>query len=401
MDAYVRYSLLVVVLCLAPSGCRGPDSSIELLESELRGMEDQLYELDRQLSVHCAQLESCRRYNAALRQQLEESLRRPAARPATKAPPTSPPAAGNRTEPKRTAPRGTEPQIDDSDLNVPEIDYGPSQSPTPPPSTDSPKPNSLRSTPSPTTPAEGSDETLDEMLDEKTHKNPEADTTQVDQVDVGVSRIVLNSRLTGGYDFDGQPGDDGLLVVIEPQNASGQYLPLPGEVTIQVIDPARSGPASRVARWNYDVAETTSRMKKTLLGRGIHLQLPWPDQPPEASRLKLQVSYRAIEGQVLEAEREFRLDQGVRADSVAAADSVEAVATGVAARPVPWSATREPTLAASLLAGESLEPPVAPVDLETDLAPAAEPVPARRVPRASPAAPQIASPRTPLWKPYR
>ncbi len=139
-------------------------------------------------------------------------------------------------------------------------------------------------------------------------------------------------------------------------------------------------------------------MKQTLLGRGIHLQLPWPDQPPDADRLKLQVTYRGLDGQVLEAEREFQLDQGLRTESIATTESVEPGKP--THRLVPWSATREPTLAASLLANESLDPPTAPVELESDLAP---PVPAprpHRVPRAS-SPQQIASPRGPLWKPYR
>ncbi len=225
MDAYVRHSLLAVVVCLAPLGCRGPDPSIELLESELRCMEDQLYELDRQVNVHCTQLESCRRYNAALRQQLDESTRRPAAPPAA-AERATPPAAKS-TPPQRAAPANNEPQIDESDLNVPEIDYGPSQS--------SPEPNPTNQRPASTPKGPDTDAPQADVT--------QADVTQADRVDVGVSRIVLNSRLTGGYDFDGRPGDDGLLVVIEPQNAAGQYLPLPGEVSIHVIDPSRSGTA--------------------------------------------------------------------------------------------------------------------------------------------------------------
>ena len=36
------------------------------------------------------------------------------------------------------------------------------------------------------------------------------DFTRHGDVDIRVTRIVLNSRLTGGYDFDGKPGDEGL-----------------------------------------------------------------------------------------------------------------------------------------------------------------------------------------------
>ena len=119
----------------------------------------------------------------------------------------------------------------------------------------------------------------------------EGTLTQQVPADVNVSRIVLNSRLTGGIDLDGQPGDDGLLVVIEPQNAAGHYLALPGDVSIDVIDPSRSGIDGQIARWDFDATETTTRMKQTLLGRGIHLELPWPEDRPASARLKVQVRY--------------------------------------------------------------------------------------------------------------
>ena len=51
MDVYVRHALIAIALFLVASGCRGTDSSIELLESELRWMEDQIYTMDRELAT--------------------------------------------------------------------------------------------------------------------------------------------------------------------------------------------------------------------------------------------------------------------------------------------------------------------------------------------------------------
>ena len=52
-----------------------PDPSVELLESELRWMEDNLYRIDNQLETCLRQLESTRRNNAALRLELANSQR--------------------------------------------------------------------------------------------------------------------------------------------------------------------------------------------------------------------------------------------------------------------------------------------------------------------------------------
>ncbi len=67
MDVYVRHALIAIALFLVASGCRGTDSSIELLESELRWMEDQIYTMDRELAHAQAKLDSAQRYNESLK----------------------------------------------------------------------------------------------------------------------------------------------------------------------------------------------------------------------------------------------------------------------------------------------------------------------------------------------
>ena len=71
MDVYVRHVLLLLALSLTLSGCKGADSSIELLESELRWMEDQLYLMDRELANTKAKLDSSQRYNEGLTKRIE------------------------------------------------------------------------------------------------------------------------------------------------------------------------------------------------------------------------------------------------------------------------------------------------------------------------------------------
>src|SRR5690606_23191156 len=104
-----------------------------------------------------------------------------------------------------------------------------------------------------------------------------------------VARIAVNRHLTGGYDFDGRPGDEGVLVVVEPLDVTGQHVAVPGDLVIEVRDPDRPGPVARVARWEFDRQETAGLFQRSLLGRGIHLKLPWPGAPPDTERLLLSV----------------------------------------------------------------------------------------------------------------
>ena len=48
-------------------------------------------------------------------------------------------------------------------------------------------------------------------------------------------RLEIASR-SGGADYDGKPGDDGVTVYLRPRDADGDSVKAPGEITIQLID---------------------------------------------------------------------------------------------------------------------------------------------------------------------
>jgi hypothetical protein len=120
--------------------------------------------------------------------------------------------------------------------------------------------------------------------------------------------IVLNRRLTGGYNADGRPGDDGVTLVIEPRDAGGRFLAAPAEVTVVAIDPALQGPAGRIARWEFAATETAALVRNSANNPGIHLQMLWPNQPPKHNELHLFVRYTTSDGRRLEADVPIRVD---------------------------------------------------------------------------------------------
>ena len=118
-----------------------------------------------------------------------------------------------------------------------------------------------------------------------------------------VTRIRLNPRLTGGYNFDRKAGHDGIMVVIEPQDAYARYVSRPGPVTVELVDPAQPGVQGQVGSWNFTAAEVQPLLKKTMMGKGIHLELPWPAGSPTKERLELKVCYQTPRGRKLTATR--------------------------------------------------------------------------------------------------
>jgi len=121
------------------------------------------------------------------------------------------------------------------------------------------------------------------------------------------TELVINGRLTGGMDRDGQQGDEGILVVFEPRDAAGQLVKTPGTVSVVVLDPAEQGPAARVARWDFTADEFTSHFQNTVLGRGLQFELPWPGNPPKNRDLQLFVRFTTATGEKLTADTKIQI----------------------------------------------------------------------------------------------
>jgi hypothetical protein len=111
--------------------------------------------------------------------------------------------------------------------------------------------------------------------------------------------------MTGGADFDGQPGDEGLSVLIEPRNAADQFVPEPGAVSVVVLDPSKQGDAARVARWDFTMSAAQQKLATASAASGIQLEMPWPASPPAGNKLKLFVRYEGPDGRQLVTDRDL------------------------------------------------------------------------------------------------
>ncbi|MGC3969729.1 MAG: hypothetical protein QM775_21080 [Pirellulales bacterium] len=169
--------------------------------------------------------------------------------------------------------------------------------------------------------------------------------------DMNVASIGLH-RSTGGWNSDGAPGDDGVFVLLEPRNKRGEVVPTIGEVSIVLIDPAIDGEGGRYARWDFTSQDSGALYRPAVAGgsAGMHFELAWPDAAPTHNRMKLFIRFTTEDGRRLQAERDVKLELGVRA----ATDDV-------ILEPVPLTATGPATNA-------STTQPAAAVNIETDRA---------------------------------
>jgi hypothetical protein len=224
------YFVAAVLLGIAAAGCR-TNISQDLLEQELRMQEDKIYELQGLVDEYEARLDSCARENQSL---LKETVENPSPRSESRRK-----KAGDHglALPEVEVPGGAVPPyegppvISPPDPDVPEGESAPESEPAPP--------YNMRLPNSSATPGDRSQ--LPEFEMPADEELPAGDKTASDDT---VTQITLNRKLTGGHNADGQPGDDGLMVVVEPLDAKGDLLEIPGEVSVVVLDPAQEGEAA-------------------------------------------------------------------------------------------------------------------------------------------------------------
>ena len=261
---------------LIPAGCRTQpyvNAHIETVNAEFRELEDYVYCLEED--------------NARLKQEIDAVKRGVVVPGATR------PSSGGTSGSFRRRPAGSTP----------------SGEPTPPRIEANPAPDVPRiEVPEGTLPPPGRGAALEQpaTVQPATAAAPaETKSIPAKPTDTKVTHLVLNPLLTGGADLDGQPGDEGLTVVVEPRNAQDEYVPQAGAVSVVVLDPTRQGDAARVARWDFDLSQARQRLAAAAPGRGIKLELPWPAAPPANSHVKLFVRYETADGRRLQADREI------------------------------------------------------------------------------------------------
>jgi hypothetical protein len=285
--------ILLAVLTLA--GCRTQpyvNAHIESVNAEYRQLEDYVYALEAE--------------NALLHQEME-GLR--TVTPTTR-PGTSEPARGGQFRRPGAAPSRLAPS--DPQMEPPVIEL-PGESPSMPPPGSRSRLQRPETEPADTPPSiefpRRSNAPVEETLPlPPVPQGPGApEQIRAQPADRTITHLFLNPLQTGGIDLDSQPGDDGLRVVIEPRNASGELVREAGAISIVVLDPDRQGEAARVARWDFDSSAGRQLLAASTPGRGLKVEVPWPAAPPATNRLKLFVRFETEDGRKLQADREIFL----------------------------------------------------------------------------------------------
>ena len=114
-------------------------------------------------------------------------------------------------------------------------------------------------------------------------------------------------RISGGFDADGQPGDDGVRLLVQPRDAQNDVVKRPGAIEIDLFDLMLDEGSRRLGHWEFTVSQAAKEWVTGLLGAtGYSFQLKWPgDKPPVHNRLTVMVRMTTLDGRPLTVQKEF------------------------------------------------------------------------------------------------
>jgi hypothetical protein len=98
-------------------------------------------------------------------------------------------------------------------------------------------------------------------------------------------------RHSGGYDADGQPGDDGVVVYLRPRDAEGDVLKVAGEIRIQLYDLAAPPRENLIGEYVIPVEQARELWHGKLLTNHYTIRCPWPHGPPRHSTITINATF--------------------------------------------------------------------------------------------------------------
>jgi hypothetical protein len=144
-------------------------------------------------------------------------------------------------------------------------------------------------------------------LRQQLNKNHQVSLSE-EQADVlyRAESIKFNSLLTSGQNRDGQPGDDGLSVMIIPVDEHGDLVKLAGEVELELFDMSLSADRQRLGHWKFSTEVVRQHWHRGFVGTGYLFQVDWQGIPV-ASELTLHARLGINDGRKFDATTQVKV----------------------------------------------------------------------------------------------
>lgn len=119
--------------------------------------------------------------------------------------------------------------------------------------------------------------------------------------------IRFNTMLTSGANRDGQPGDDGINILLQPVDSQGDLVKLAGAIEVDLLDLNRDAKSQRIGRWQFTAEEVREHWHRGFLSAGYLFQLDW-QTVPVSNELTLHARLATPDGRTFSTTSQVKID---------------------------------------------------------------------------------------------
>jgi hypothetical protein len=98
-------------------------------------------------------------------------------------------------------------------------------------------------------------------------------------------------RLSGGADYDGRPGDDGVTVYLKPVDREGDVIKVAGDLRIQLFDLAAAPGKNFIGEYFIPVDQIGKLWHGKLFTNHYTVKCPWPSGPPAHTEITIRAVF--------------------------------------------------------------------------------------------------------------
>jgi hypothetical protein len=121
----------------------------------------------------------------------------------------------------------------------------------------------------------------------------------------GLRRISLG-RGTGGYDNDNLPGDESLLVVVEPRDGEDHVVKVPGCLHVTAIEIDPHGMKKPLCWWSLTTEQLAPLWKQGLFSTGYAVIMPWTAFP-HCDTVRVVAQFTLPDGRAFETDKDVKV----------------------------------------------------------------------------------------------
>lgn len=131
---------------------------------------------------------------------------------------------------------------------------------------------------------------------------------------VRVSKLQINSMMSGGLNRDDRPGDDALVAYISLVDDDGEVVKLPGNVELTLLDPSEPEPLRQVGQWRFSAEECRSKWTRGFTGSGFQFTVPL-ESPVHHEKLVLNAKLTTADDRIFDATQLVRVSVGAASEA--------------------------------------------------------------------------------------